>query len=114
MSNDTQVRNWSPAAAGWILVEAVPYRAYVQSVGLASTEVPYPPSRFKAVYTAAGVLGMHRVAHAGMEMISAGTSIHADCLGEFIESSGFTALKGVGTDCGCSSAAMPSASRLSC
>lgn len=58
-----------PRARGCLLlqalVKALPYVWNLTALGLASTEVGYPPQNFKNVYRTAGLLGLHKVAHAG-------------------------------------------------
>jgi adenosine deaminase len=50
-----------------VLEQLVAARAPIIGVGLDSTEVGNPASKFTAVYTRARELGLHRVAHAGEE-----------------------------------------------
>jgi adenosine deaminase len=61
------VRNLGELSAAAALVRALPYLANITAIGLASTEVGYPPQDFRDVYRAASLLGLHRVAHAGEE-----------------------------------------------
>lgn len=49
------------------LEEAMPYLDRISGVGLDSSEVGHPPSKFKEVFAKAGELGLKRVAHAGEE-----------------------------------------------
>lgn len=44
-----------------------PYYDHITAVGLAATEVGYPPSNFKRVFRRAADLGLNLVAHAGEE-----------------------------------------------
>jgi adenosine deaminase len=49
------------------LEQAKPYLGRLAGVGLDSSEVGHPPSKFAAVFEAAAALGLRRVAHAGEE-----------------------------------------------
>jgi adenosine deaminase len=49
------------------LEEAQPYLGRITGVGLDSSEVGHPPSKFFAVFDRAGQMGLKRVAHAGEE-----------------------------------------------
>jgi adenosine deaminase len=49
------------------LQEALPYKADIHGVGLDSSEVGYPPSKFADVFRAARDAGFRAVAHAGEE-----------------------------------------------
>ena len=49
------------------LSAAEPWLDRIEGVGLDSSEVGHPPSKFERVFTAAGSLGLKRVAHAGEE-----------------------------------------------
>ena len=49
------------------LGEALPYRDRLLGVGLDSSEVGNPPSKFRTVYDRARDIGLHPVAHAGEE-----------------------------------------------
>ena len=49
------------------LDQALPWRDRITGVGLDSSEMGNPPSRFRAVFQRAGQLGFKRVAHAGEE-----------------------------------------------
>lgn len=67
---DTQLilclqRDRGELLAAKILATSLPYITSIMGLGLASTEVGYPPQDFKDVYQAAGLLGLHKVAHAG-------------------------------------------------
>lgn len=44
---------------------ALPYIRNITGIGLASTELGYPPEMFKDVYRTGTLLGLHKVAHAG-------------------------------------------------
>jgi len=47
--------------------EAQPFLSLIDGVGLDSSEVGHPPSKFKAVFAKARAAGLHLVAHAGEE-----------------------------------------------
>ncbi len=49
------------------LEEALPYKSWITAVGLDSSEVGNPPSKFKNVYAKAKELGFKLTAHAGEE-----------------------------------------------
>jgi len=49
------------------LEESLPWRDRITGVGLDSSEVGHPPSKFRAVFARAAELGFRRVAHAGEE-----------------------------------------------
>ena len=49
------------------LNQALPYREWIQAVGLDSSEVGHPPAKFKEVYDRASESGLLAVAHAGEE-----------------------------------------------
>ncbi len=49
------------------LIEAGPFVDRIAGVGLDSSEVGHPPSKFQDVFDLAGELGLRRVAHAGEE-----------------------------------------------
>jgi adenosine deaminase len=49
------------------LQQAEPYLDRIAGVGLDSSEVGHPPSKFFAVFDQAGLMGLKRVAHAGEE-----------------------------------------------
>ncbi len=49
------------------LQEAEPWLEHLSGVGLDSSELGHPPSKFKRVFQRAGELGLKRVAHAGEE-----------------------------------------------
>lgn len=59
------VRELGEAAAAATLALTLPYLPAIDGLGLASSEVGFPPEKFKRVYTAAGLLGLHKTAHAG-------------------------------------------------
>lgn len=59
------MRELGEAAAAATLALTLPYLPAINALGLASNEVGYPPEQYKQVYTAAGLLGLHKVAHAG-------------------------------------------------
>ena len=49
------------------LQEAEPYLEHICGVGLDSSELGHPPSKFQNVFREARILGLHTVAHAGEE-----------------------------------------------
>lgn len=49
------------------LTQAQPWIERIEAVGLDSSEVGHPPSKFERVFTAAAAMGLKRVAHAGEE-----------------------------------------------
>jgi adenosine deaminase len=49
------------------LEQAQPWIEQIEGVGLDSSEVGHPPSKFERVFTAAAAMGLKRVAHAGEE-----------------------------------------------
>ena len=59
------VRELGEAAAAAALVLTLPYLNDVHGLGLASTELGFPPENYRGVFTAAGLLGLNKVAHAG-------------------------------------------------
>jgi adenosine deaminase len=61
------LRHLSAEAAMQTLSEALPYREWILAVGLDSSEVGHPPSKFRAVYDRAREAGFLAVAHAGEE-----------------------------------------------
>ena len=61
------LRHLSEDAAFATLRQAEPYLDRLLGVGLDSSEVGHPPSRFVRVFAAAGERGLKRVAHAGEE-----------------------------------------------
>lgn len=61
------LRHLSEDAAFETLEMAKPHLARIDGVGLDSSELGHPPSKFQRVFTAAGELGLLRVAHAGEE-----------------------------------------------
>ena len=61
------LRHLSADAAMQTLTDAMPYREWILGVGLDSSEVGHPPSRFRAVYDRAREAGLLPVAHAGEE-----------------------------------------------
>ena len=61
------LRHLSEDAAYQTLEEAKPYLDKIVGIGLDSTEVGNPPSKFKRVYLSAAGLGLKLVAHAGEE-----------------------------------------------
>jgi adenosine deaminase len=61
------LRHLSEGAAMQALTEALPYRDWIVAIGLDSSEVGNPPSKFRAVYDRAREAGLRAVAHAGEE-----------------------------------------------
>lgn len=61
------LRHLSEEAAFDTLAEATPFLSKIEGVGLDSSEMGHPPSKFQRVFEAAGRLGLKRVAHAGEE-----------------------------------------------
>ncbi len=61
------IRNLGSEAAMQTLEALLAHRAFIDGVGLDSTECGYPPSLFTAVFARARQAGLHRVAHAGEE-----------------------------------------------
>ncbi len=49
------------------LLDAKPYRQFIDGIGLDSTELGYPPKLFKEVFKKAHNMGLHLVCHAGEE-----------------------------------------------
>ena len=61
------LRHLSEKAAFETLAEAEPYLDLISGVGLDSSEVGHPPSKFAKVFHQAGQMNLLRVAHAGEE-----------------------------------------------
>jgi adenosine deaminase len=61
------LRHLSEAEAEATLDEALPYLSRIDGVGLDSSEVGHPPSKFERVFARARGLGLKIVAHAGEE-----------------------------------------------
>lgn len=61
------LRHLSADDAMRTLQEALPYKAAIHGVGLDSSEVGHPPSKFVEVFAAARAAGFRAVAHAGEE-----------------------------------------------
>jgi len=61
------LRHLSEEEAFETLEQATPHRDQIAGVGLASSEMGHPPSKFERVFAAAAKLGLKRVAHAGEE-----------------------------------------------
>ena len=61
------LRHLSEDAAFATLAEAEPWLDRIAGVGLDSSEVGHPPSKFARVFAAAAARGLKRVAHAGEE-----------------------------------------------
>ncbi|GHC42115.1 adenosine deaminase [Streptomyces flavofungini] len=75
------LRDQSAESAMATLEAAKPHLDRIIGVGLDSAEVGHPPSKFAAVYEAAGVLGLRKVAHAGEEGPAAYVREALDVLG---------------------------------
>jgi adenosine deaminase len=61
------LRHLSQRSALDMLAEAVPFREHFVAIGLASSEIENPPSKFVELYTKARQQGYAAVAHAGEE-----------------------------------------------
>src|SRR5687767_2430730 len=61
------LRHLDEEAAFATLRDAEPWLDRIAAVGLDSSELGHPPSKFARVYAAAGEMGLKRVAHAGEE-----------------------------------------------
>jgi len=61
------LRHLSEEEAFKTLEEAMPHTARIAGIGLDSSEVGHPPSKFERVYAKARAAGFHVVAHAGEE-----------------------------------------------
>lgn len=61
------LRHLSEERAMATLAEATPYIGRIHGVGLDSSEIGHPPSKFATVFAKAGELGLHLTAHAGEE-----------------------------------------------
>ncbi|HEX8470835.1 MAG TPA: adenosine deaminase [Brevundimonas sp.] len=61
------LRHLDEDAAFATLRKAEPWLDRIRGVGLDSSEVGHPPSKFQHVFAAAGSMGLKRVAHAGEE-----------------------------------------------
>lgn len=61
------LRHLSEEAAFETLEQAMPHLDRIDGVGLDSSEMGHPPSKFARVFGKAGELGLKRVAHAGEE-----------------------------------------------
>jgi len=61
------LRHLDADAAFATLRKAEPWLDRIRGVGLDSSEVGHPPSKFQQVFAAAGSMGLKRVAHAGEE-----------------------------------------------
>ena len=61
------LRHLSATDAMRTLEQALPYRSKILAVGLDSSEVGHPPSKFRSVYDRAREAGLLAVAHAGEE-----------------------------------------------
>ncbi|PXW94522.1 adenosine deaminase [Sphaerotilus hippei] len=61
------LRHLSEAAAFGTLEAALPWREHFIGVGLDSSELGHPPSKFERVFARCRELGLHVVAHAGEE-----------------------------------------------
>jgi len=61
------LRHLDEEAAFATLRQAEPWLDRIEAVGLDSSELGHPPSKFRRVFDAAGAMGLKRVAHAGEE-----------------------------------------------
>ena len=61
------LRHLDEGAAFETLEQAEPWLGRIEAVGLDSSELGHPPSKFARVFAAAAALGLKRVAHAGEE-----------------------------------------------
>jgi len=61
------LRHLDEESAIQTLKQAIPYKHYLTGVGLDSSEVGNPPSKFRRVFELAGQEGLRKVAHAGEE-----------------------------------------------
>jgi adenine deaminase len=61
------LRHLSAQSAMQTLAEAEPFQQWILAVGLDSSEIGHPPSKFRAVYDRAAEGGLLAVAHAGEE-----------------------------------------------
>lgn len=61
------LRHLDEAAAFATLEQAAPWLGRIAAVGLDSSELGHPPSKFARVFAAAAAMGLKRVAHAGEE-----------------------------------------------
>ena len=61
------LRHLSEESAFKTLLEALPFREYIEGVGLDSSELGFPPRKFKNVFAKAAKEGFRKVAHAGEE-----------------------------------------------
>jgi adenosine deaminase len=61
------LRHLTEESALQTLSEAEPYREYIQSVGLDSSELGHPPEKFQQAFAKAAEQGYRLVAHAGEE-----------------------------------------------
>ena len=61
------LRHLDEHAAFDVLHQAEPWLDRIEGVGLDSSEVGHPPSKFQRVFERAGQMGLKRVAHAGEE-----------------------------------------------
>ncbi|MEN0651850.1 MULTISPECIES: adenosine deaminase [Hyphobacterium] len=61
------LRHLSEEAAFETLQQAMPHLNRIDGVGLDSSEMGHPPSKFARVFAKVGALGLKRVAHAGEE-----------------------------------------------
>ena len=61
------LRHLSEEAALATLADALPFREWIEGVGLDSSEVGFPPEKFERVFDKATDAGLRKVAHAGEE-----------------------------------------------
>lgn len=60
------MRELGQLSAAKTLATALPYIREITGLGLASTELGNPPENYKDVYRTGTLLGLHKVAHAGV------------------------------------------------
>ncbi len=75
------LRHLDQPAAFATLEQALPYKEWITAVGLDSSEVGNPPSKFAAVFRRARAAGFLAVAHAGEEGPAAYVREALECLG---------------------------------
>jgi adenosine deaminase len=69
------MRELGELAAAKTLAAALPYISGISALGLASAELGNPPEVYKNVYYTGGLLGLHKVAHAGAAVGMRGTRL---------------------------------------
>ncbi|KAF6249416.1 adenosine deaminase [Scenedesmus sp. NREL 46B-D3] len=60
-------RQLGQLAAAKALAAALPYIGGISALGMGGAEVGHPPENYRDVYSTGGLLGLHKVAHAGEE-----------------------------------------------